>query len=85
MNEQPPKLLDGLEQMVAGLLNQHPPQQDAERTDVAAQWVLFGAIVQWKFSPKQPSDSDNQSKDDTTNEPYLKDKRDPINQIIAKA
>jgi len=44
--------------------------------------VLFGAIVQWKFGPKQTSD--NEGKDDTKNEGYLKDKHDPINQITAK-
>jgi hypothetical protein len=43
--QQAPELLHGFEQRFAGLLDQDPSEQNAERANVTPQRMLFGAVL----------------------------------------
>jgi len=45
LNQQAPQLLYRFEQRLPSLLDQNPPQQDAQRANVAPKGMLFGAVV----------------------------------------
>jgi hypothetical protein len=44
LNEKTAEMLDNVQKVLAGLLNENPAQQDSERAHIAAERKFFGGV-----------------------------------------